>query len=88
MYSENVLGIIYAILKDKDLSKEVLQDVFIKAWNKADSYSEKKGRFFTWILNIARNTATDRARSTAYKNVKQNQTADYFVDILAEKSLF
>ncbi|MHA7057709.1 RNA polymerase sigma factor [Aquimarina sp. M1] len=88
MYAENIYGVIYNILRDETLSEEVQQDVFIKIWNKADSYSEKKGRFFTWMLNIARNAAIDKTRSVAYKNSKQNQTADYFVDILEEKSNF
>ncbi|MDH7447116.1 RNA polymerase sigma factor [Aquimarina sp. 2201CG14-23] len=88
MYAENIFGVIYNILRDETLSEEVLQDVFVKVWNKGDSYSEKKGRFFTWILNIARNAAIDKTRSVAYKNSQQNQTADYFVDILEEKSNF
>ncbi|WP_299442905.1 sigma-70 family RNA polymerase sigma factor [uncultured Aquimarina sp.] len=88
MYAENIFGVIYNILRDQNLSEEVLQDVFIKVWNKADSYSEKKGRFFTWMLNIARNAAIDKTRSVAFKNSQQNQTADYFVDILEEKSNF
>ncbi|WP_299211492.1 sigma-70 family RNA polymerase sigma factor [uncultured Aquimarina sp.] len=88
MYAENIFGVIYTILRDETLSEEVLQDVFVKVWNKADSYSEKKGRFFTWILNIARNAAIDKTRSVAFKNSQRNQTADYFVDILEEKSNF
>ncbi|WP_378184103.1 RNA polymerase sigma factor [Aquimarina sp. SS2-1] len=88
MYAENIFGVIYTILRDETLSEEVLQDVFVKVWDKADSYSEKKGRFFTWILNIARNAAIDKTRSVAFKNAKQNQSADYFVDILEEKSNF
>ncbi|WP_027392149.1 RNA polymerase sigma factor [Aquimarina latercula] len=88
MYSENVLGIIHSILKDETLSEEVLQDVFIKVWDKADTYSEKKGRFFTWILNIARNAAIDKTRSLGFKNSQQNQTADSFVDILEDKNSF
>ncbi|MFD2561459.1 RNA polymerase sigma factor [Aquimarina rubra] len=88
MYAENIFGVIYNIVRDENLSEEVLQDVFVKIWDKADSYSEKKGRFFTWMLNIARNAAIDKTRSAAFKNSKQNQTADYFVDILEEKSNF
>lgn len=88
MYAENIFGVIYTILRDETLAEEVLQDVFVKVWNKANSYSEKKGRFFTWILNIARNAAIDKTRSVAFKNSQQNQTADYFVDILEEKSNF
>ena len=57
MYGNSMHGVIYNIVRDHDISEEVMQDVFIKAWNNADSYSSEKGRFFTWILNIARNAA-------------------------------
>ena len=87
-YSENILGVIYSILHDQELSEEVLQDVFVKAWNNASSYNTKKGRFFTWLLNIARNAAIDKTRSKAFKNSKQNQDAAFFVDILEEKNSF
>ncbi|SFN75046.1 RNA polymerase sigma-70 factor, ECF subfamily [Bizionia echini] len=82
MYSESMHGVIYNIVRDNDLAEEVMQDVFIKAWHKSDSYSAKKGRFFTWILNIARNAAIDKTRSKTFKNSKKNLQADFFVDIL------
>ncbi|WP_109300298.1 RNA polymerase sigma factor [Aquimarina sp. AU474] len=88
MYSANVYGIVFNILKDETLSEEVVQDVFIKIWNNSNSYSEKKGRFFTWILNIARNAAIDKTRSKNFKNTSQNLTIDYFVDILEDKTNF
>lgn len=82
MYSKSMLGIINNIVRNDDVAEEILQDVFIKAWNNAESYTAKKGRFFTWMLNIARNAAIDYTRSKAYKKSKQNQDAEYFVDIL------
>ncbi|WP_296383047.1 sigma-70 family RNA polymerase sigma factor [Winogradskyella sp.] len=82
MYSKSIHGVVYNIVKDSDIADELMQDVFIKAWNKADTYSSKKGRFFTWILNIARNTAIDKTRSKTYKQSKQNLNADFFVDII------
>ena len=82
MYSESMHGVIYNIVRDHDIAQEVMQDVFIKAWHKADSYNSKKGRFFTWILNIARNSAIDKTRSKSFKNSSKNLNADYFVDIL------
>ncbi|MFP4845673.1 RNA polymerase sigma factor [Winogradskyella sp. PE311] len=82
MYSKSIHGIVYNIVKDSDIADELMQDVFIKAWKKADSYSSKKGRFFTWILNIARNTAIDKTRSKAFKQSKQNLNSDFFVDII------
>ena len=82
MYSKSILGVINNIVRNDDIAEEILQDVFIKAWNKSETYSPKKGRFFTWMLNIARNSAIDHTRSKAHKNSKQNQNAEYFVDIL------
>lgn len=82
MYGKSMQGVIYNIVRDHDIAEEVMQDVFIKAWNNANSYSAEKGRFFTWILNIARNAAIDKTRSKTFKNSKKNLDADYFVDIL------
>ncbi|MFD1095657.1 RNA polymerase sigma factor [Salegentibacter chungangensis] len=88
LYSESTYGIIFSIVKDEGIAEEVLQDVFMKIWNNASSYSPDKGRFFTWILNIARNASIDKIRSKSYKNKKQNLKADNFVDILEHKSNF
>ena len=82
MYRDSMQGVIYNIVRDNDIAEEVMQDVFIKAWHNASTYSSKKGRFFTWILNIARNAAIDKTRSKAFKKTKQNLDSDFFVDIL------
>jgi len=82
MYSDSMHGVIYNIVRNHDIAEEVMQDVFIKAWHKADTYNSEKGRFFTWILNIARNAAIDKTRSKNFKNSKQNLNSDFFVDIL------
>ncbi len=81
-YSESLFGVIFTIVKDKELAEELLQDTFVKIWNNAGSYTAKKGRFFTWILNIARNTAIDAYRSKSYNNAKRNLSTDNFVDII------
>ena len=88
LYSESIFGVINSVLHDVEASEEVLQDVFIKVWDNCESYSSKKGRFFTWLLNIARNAAIDKTRSKAFKNQKKNLTQEYFVDILENKSSF
>lgn len=82
MYAENICGVIYTIVKDKERSQELCHDVFIKIWNKSAQYNASKGRFFTWILNIARNTAIDELRSKANKNNKKNLQLDSFVGML------
>ena len=82
MYSKSMLGVIFNIVRNDAIAQEIMQDVFIKAWQNADNYSAKKGRFFTWILNIARNAAIDKTRSKNFKNSKKNLKAEFFVDIL------
>ncbi|MGY5355441.1 RNA polymerase sigma factor [Wenyingzhuangia sp. IMCC45467] len=97
MYNKSMLGVINNILRDEDLSKDVLQEVFLKVWDNIESYTPKKGRFFTWLLNISRNAAIDKTRSKDYRINKANQSLDIFVNISEqeekevsdeEKSLF
>lgn len=83
LYSEALYGIVYSIVRDQNIAEETLQDVFIKIWNNRSSYDINKGRFFTWALNIARNTSIDETRSKAYKNSKKNLSTTNFVDILS-----
>lgn len=83
MYCNSISGVIFNIVRNEDIAQEITQDVFIKVWNNASSYSPKKGRFFTWLLNIARNAAIDHTRSKNFKQSKQNLDAEFFVDIIA-----
>ena len=88
MYSKNVFGIIYNLLKDKEEAEDVLQEVFIKIWKNIDTYNESKGRLYTWIVNIARNATIDKLRSKGYNNSQKNSTMDNFVNILDDNSRF
>lgn len=66
-YSGAVYGIILKIVRSEDFAQELLNDCFLKIWNKISDYDASKGRLFTWILNIARNSALDKLRSKEYK---------------------
>lgn len=82
MYAENICGVINTIVRNPERAQEICQDVFVKIWQHSDSYDASKGRFFTWILNIARNAAIDEVRSKSHKNQKKNLQIDYFVGIV------
>lgn len=84
MYYKNIFGVIHTIVKDVELAEEIAQDTFMKAWDKSETYNKGKGRFFTWILNIARNSAIDAVRSKAYKNGLKNLSSDFLVDTLED----
>ncbi|WP_026777411.1 RNA polymerase sigma factor [Polaribacter sp. Hel_I_88] len=80
IYADSVYGIILKIVKNKDVASELTQDVFLKIWNNAANYSSKKGRFFTWILNIARNSAIDYTRSKVSKKSLKNISSEKFAN--------
>jgi RNA polymerase sigma-70 factor, ECF subfamily len=86
MYSKSLYGVISNLIKDSDDAEDVLQDVFVKIWKNIDSYNESKGRFYTWMLNIARNSSIDRLRSKSHNNQQKNLSTDNFVHLLDDQS--
>lgn len=83
-YYKNILGVVFNIVRNKNTAEEVTQDVFMKAWHNSQSYTSRKGRFFTWMLNIARNAAIDKTRSKEFNKNSKNLDAEIFVDILQD----
>lgn len=79
-YAAALLGVIARILKKEELAEEVLQDVFLKIWDRIDSYDAEKGRLFTWMLNIARNQAIDKTRSKEFSKGKKTGGIDNYVN--------
>ena len=82
MYSKSLFSVINMLVKNREESEDVLQEVFIKIWKNIDSYNESKGRFYTWIINIARNTSIDKLRSKNYNDSQKNLSSDNFVNLL------
>jgi RNA polymerase sigma factor (sigma-70 family) len=73
-YSGALFGVISRIINKEEVAEEVLQDVFLKIWDKITAYDASKGRLFTWMLNIARNHAIDKTRSKEIS--KDGKTGD------------
>ena len=70
-YSNALYGIIINIVRSSDIADEVLQDAFLKIWNKSQDYDATKGRLFTWMLRLTRNLAIDKIRSKEIKNANR-----------------
>ncbi|GGD96092.1 RNA polymerase sigma factor [Aureimonas endophytica] len=61
--SAKLFGVILRILSDRDEAEDVLQEVYLTVWNKADRFDEGRASPITWLVAIARNRAIDRLRS-------------------------
>ncbi|MBE8189538.1 MAG: sigma-70 family RNA polymerase sigma factor [Candidatus Thioglobus sp.] len=57
-----LFGVIIRILKQKEISEDCLQEVYVKIWHKIDSYIDAKSSPMTWMSAIARNHAIDYIR--------------------------
>lgn len=87
MYSKSLFSVISVLVKNREEAEDVLQEVFVKIWKNIDSYNESKGRFYTWILNIARNTSIDKLRSKNFNNSQKNLSTDNFVNHFEDSSI-
>lgn len=86
MYSKSLYSVITNLVREQEEAEDVLQEVFVKIWKNIESYNESKGRFYTWILNIARNTAIDKLRSKSFNNSQKNLSSDNFVHLLDDSN--
>ena len=78
-YSGALLGVISRIIKKEELAEEILQDVFLKVWDRIDTYDAARGKLFTWMLNIARNQAIDKTRSKEFSKGKKTDDIESLV---------
>lgn len=62
-YSAVLYGVILRVVHDEATAQDTLQEAFVKIWHNISGYQPSKGRLYTWMLNIARNTAIDKLRS-------------------------
>jgi RNA polymerase sigma-70 factor, ECF subfamily len=60
--SSKLYGIILRILHRRDLADEVLQEVYVKIWDRAADFDAGIASPITWMSTIARNRALDEAR--------------------------
>jgi RNA polymerase sigma-70 factor, ECF subfamily len=58
-----VYSMAYNVLGDGALAEEVTQDVFLKVWEKAETYQPGQGRVSVWLSSLARNRSIDIYRS-------------------------
>jgi RNA polymerase sigma-70 factor (ECF subfamily) len=62
-----LFGLILRILRDRSEAEEVLQEVFVQIWNKAETYNVALGSPAAWLVRVARNRAIDRLRANTVR---------------------
>jgi RNA polymerase sigma-70 factor (ECF subfamily) len=61
--SAKLFGVCLRILSDREEAEDVLQEVYVTVWRRADRFDAGRASVMTWVSTIARNRAIDRLRA-------------------------
>jgi RNA polymerase sigma-70 factor (ECF subfamily) len=61
-YSRAVYSFSLRIVGDAQVAEEILQEVFVRAWQQGGSYQSARGSLITWLLSITHNLSIDEVR--------------------------
>jgi RNA polymerase sigma-70 factor (ECF subfamily) len=84
------LAVLIRIVRDRAIAEDLLQETFLKVWNRAEGFDGERGALGPWLLTIARNRAIDYLRSTdaryaqASCDLERLERPRFFVDMEAQ----
>ncbi|MCB0279541.1 MAG: sigma-70 family RNA polymerase sigma factor [Calditrichaeota bacterium] len=87
LYRTFLFGLIIKIVKKREESEEVLQEVFVQIWEKASTFDYQKGNVYVWLVTLTRNKAIDKIRSKSYRNNNLNSDIDDYSMYLEAESV-
>ena len=60
--SGRLMAVLLRLLRRRELAEEVLHDVYLRVWERAESFDPARGSAMGWLVAVARNTALDHFR--------------------------
>jgi len=73
LYASPLLGIIMKVVPAREIAEDILQDSFVKIWKSIDTFDPEKGKLFTWMAKLARNSAIDYKRGKTFSKSTRNE---------------
>ena len=71
-YSGILKALIMRIIHNETEADDLLQEIYMEAWNQADNFSAAKGKLLGWMVTLTRRRAIDRLRKRqAYARVEE-----------------
>lgn len=94
-YQNKVLSYLNGKVNNLTLAEDLCADVFLKAYEKLDTFDEKKASISTWIFTITRNLLTDYFRTrkvydeipedlSDFSSIEENLCNEEMLDTLAD----
>lgn len=66
-YQRLLMALALRIVGDRETAEEVLQDVFVRAWEQSETFDSRKGNVSAWLFGITRNRSIDVLRSSQHR---------------------
>jgi RNA polymerase sigma-70 factor (ECF subfamily) len=64
LYGRLAYALVLRVVRDKAIAEDLVQETFLRVWNRSGSLDAAKGALGPWVLASARNRAIDYLRST------------------------
>ena len=61
-YAPRVYGLCLRILTESQLAEDILQEVFVRVWERASLFEQSRGSVAAWVMGITRNSCIDQLR--------------------------
>lgn len=61
-YARQVYSLALRMIENQSLAEEVVQDVFMTIWTRAETYRTERGPFSAWLLSVTHNRCIDELR--------------------------
>lgn len=62
-YGRIAYAIIFRIVRDTGVAEDLVQETFLRVWNRVQGFDQERGALGPWVLTVARNRAIDYVRS-------------------------
>jgi RNA polymerase sigma-70 factor (ECF subfamily) len=75
LYAARIFGLCLRILSETQLAEDILQEVFLRVWERAYLFEQSRGSVSVWMMGIARNTCIDQLRRMQARPQAADQSA-------------
>ena len=79
-HSSMVHGLGLRILRDPAEAEDLVQDVFLHLWRRAELFDGDRGQFVGWLVSLTRNRAIDRLRA---RRTRERKGDEYEAEVAA-----
>nr|WP_183597244.1 sigma-70 family RNA polymerase sigma factor [Paenibacillus phyllosphaerae] len=84
-YEKPLYAYAYRFVGDAMLAEEIVQELFMRIWNRAHTFDGSQSKVSTWLFAILRNIAIDQLRNKQNRTAKQTQDAETFAELIDDQ---